>query len=159
VSDREKPVAIVAEEVPPRRRPSVYPEPFAQAVRGRQKHPLGEVFGLQSFGVNLTRLASGAATALRHAHARQDEFVFVLSGEPTLITNEGERVLTPGMCAGFRAGSSDAHHLVNRSDREVVLLEIGDRAPDDSVTYPDDDLRSVLVDGTWRFAHKDGTPY
>lgn len=159
MSEEQTPTAVVAEEAPARRRPSVYPEPFADAVRGRRKHPLGDLFGLRSFGVNLTRLAPGAATALRHAHSRQDEFVYVLRGEPTLITERGERTLAAGMCAGFRAGSGDAHHLVNRSREEVVLLEIGDRSPGDSITYPDDDLEAVLADGGWRFTRKNGTPY
>jgi uncharacterized cupin superfamily protein len=159
VSDRDPPAALVASDAPLRARQSNYPEPFAQGVRGRHKRPLGDVFGLQSFGVNLTRLAPGAASALRHAHSRQDEFVFVLEGEPTLVTDAGETALRPGMCAGFRAGTGDAHHLVNRSDRDVVILEVGDRNPGDAVSYPDDDLVAALVGGAWRFTRKDGTPY
>jgi uncharacterized cupin superfamily protein len=129
-------------------------------MAGREKRPLGDLFGLTHFGVNLTRLAPGAASALRHAHTRQDEFVYILEGEPTLVTDAGETVLRPGMCAGFKAGSGDAHCLVNRSERDVVYLEIGDRSDGDAVTYPDDDLAAVLgPDGKWRFVHKDGTPY
>ena len=154
------PSAIVAAEAAPRIKPSNYPPQFATAVQGRVKRPLGDLFGLTNFGVNLTRLAPGAATALRHAHTRQDEFVYVLEGNPTLITDDGERILTPGMCAGFKAGTGDGHHLVNRSSREVALLEVGDRSPGDSGIYPDDDLLAVLrPDGTWAFTHKDGTPY
>ena len=154
------PTAIVAAEAAPRIKPSNYPPQFATAVLGRVKRPLGDLFGLTNFGVNLTRLAPGAATALRHAHTRQDEFVYVLEGNPTLITDDGERILTPGMCAGFKAGTGDGHHLVNRSSREVALLEVGDRSPGDSGIYPDDDLLAVLrPDGTWAFTHKDGTPY
>lgn len=155
-----KPTAIVAAEAAPRIKPSNYPPQFAGAVLGRVKRPLGDVFGLTNFGVNLTRLAPGAATALRHAHTRQDEFVYVLEGNPTLITDDGERILAPGMCAGFKAGTGDGHHLVNRSSGEVALLEVGDRSPGDSGIYPDDDLQAVLrPDGTWAFTHKDGTPY
>lgn len=128
-------------------------------MRGRNKHPLGDIFGLKNFGVNLTRLAPGAISALRHAHSRQDEFVYILEGHPVLITDAGETPLSPGMCAGFRAGSGDAHQLVNRSAGEVVYLEIGDRSAGDSGTYPDDDLQAVLVGGHWRFTRKDGTPY
>ncbi len=153
------PAAIAAADAPARARPSIYPEPFASRMAGRTKHPLGDLFGLTNFGVNLTRLAPGAGSALRHAHATQDEFIYVLQGRPTLITDAGATELAPGMCAGFKAGTGNAHQLVNRSGAEVVYLEVGDRSPGDAVTYPDDDLQGVLVDGKWRFAHKDGTPY
>jgi uncharacterized cupin superfamily protein len=152
-------VAIVAAEAPLRSRPSNYPDPFAARVAGREKRPLGDLFGLTNFGVNLTRLAPGAMSSLRHAHSRQDEFIYVLSGHPVLRTNAGETALAPGMCAGFKAGTGDAHHLVNRTREDVVYLEVGDRTPDDAGTYPDDDIQAVLVDGKWRFTHKDGLPY
>lgn len=159
-SPEKPPVAIEAGKAPARIRPSNYPEPFASRMAGREKRPLGDLFGLQNFGVNLTRLAPGAASALRHAHSRQDEFVYVLEGRPTLITDEGEALLEPGMCAGFRAGTGNAHHLVNRTAQDVVYLEVGDRTAGDQGSYPDDDLQAVLgPDGRWRFAHKDGTPY
>lgn len=154
------PKAIKATEAPPRVRPSSYPEPFASRMKGREKRPLGDLFGLQNFGVNLTRLAPGAISALRHAHTRQDEFVYVLEGQPTLVTNSGETLLEPGMCAGFRAGSGDGHHLHNRTAAGVLYLEIGDRTPGDAATYPDDDLQAVLgTDGKWRYSRKDGTAY
>lgn len=153
------PVAIVAADVAPRTRPSNYPEPFASRMAGRTKRALGDLFGLVNFGVNLTRLAPGAVSALRHAHSKQDEFVYVLAGRPTLRTDEGPTCLSPGMCAGFKAGSGKAHHLVNETPEEVVFLEIGDRTPGDEGTYPDDDLKAALVEGKWRFLHKDGTPY
>jgi uncharacterized cupin superfamily protein len=153
------PLAVVAADVPPRTRPSLYPEPFASRVAGREKRPLGDLFGLGNFGVNLTRLAPGSMSALRHAHTRQDEFVYVLEGRPTLRTDDGEVLLEPGMCAGFRAGSGTAHHLVNETDRDVVYLEIGDRTPGDEASYPVDDLAAHLVDGRWVFTHKDGAPY
>lgn len=155
-----RPKAVIAAEVPPRERSSNYPEPFASRMEGRIKRPLGDLFGLQNFGVNLTTLRPGAVSSLRHAHSRQDELVYILEGEPTLVTNEGETVLRPGMAAGFRAGSTDAHHLVNRTERDVVYLEVGDRTDRDTVTYPDDDIRGALAsDGRWRFVHKDGRPY
>ena len=154
------PEAIHAVEVPPRAKASSYPEPFASRMKGREKRPLGDFFGLQNFGVNLTRLAPGAVSALRHAHTRQDEFVYILEGHPTLVTDSGETPLEPGMCAGFRAGSGDAHHLQNRTAAEVLYLEVGDRTPGDGATYPDDDLQAVLgTDGKWRFTRKDGTAY
>ena len=159
-TDRTKgPAAIRATEVAPRSKPSNYPEPYASRVAGREKRQLGDVFGLRNFGVNLTRLAPGAASALRHAHTRQDEFVYILKGAPVLVTGTGEVSLSEGMCAGFRAGDANAHHLVNRTSEDVVYLEVGDRTAGDEVTYPDDDLKAVLVDGSWRFAHKDGAPY
>lgn len=128
-------------------------------MRGRQKRPLGDIFGLANFGVNLTSLAPGATSALRHAHSAQDEFIYILAGQPILRTDRGETPLSPGMCAGFKAGSGDAHHLINRSDSEVVYLEIGDRTAGDEVGYPDDDIRAVLgADGKRRFVHKDGSP-
>ncbi|MBN8281338.1 MAG: cupin domain-containing protein [Gammaproteobacteria bacterium] len=153
------PSAVLAAAVPPRPRKTVYPEPFASRVAGRDKTALGDLFGLRNFGVNLTRLEPGAQSALRHAHRVQDELVYVLQGTPTLVTDDGETELAPGMCAGFRAGTGNAHHLVNRSAADVVYLEIGDRTPGDEVNYPDDDIRAVLVDGRWVITHKDGRPY
>lgn len=151
--------AAVAAEAPPRARPSNYPEPFASRMQGREKRPLGELFGLRNFGVNLTRLAPGAVSALRHAHSKQDEFVYVLEGEPTLCSDAGRIRLRPGLCAGFAAGSGDAHQLVNETDEDVLYLEVGDRTSGDAVIYPDDDIQAVLEGGAWRFRHKDGTPY
>jgi len=153
-------IAILAAEAPPRTKPSNYPEPFASRMVGREKRPLGDLFGLTNLGVNLTRLAPGAVSALRHAHSRQDEFIYIVQGEPTLITDTGETLLGPGMCAGFKGGTGNAHHLVNRTAAEVVYLEIGDRTAGDAGTYPDDDIQAVLnADGKWGFTHKDGTPY
>ncbi len=152
-------VAVVAAEAEPRKKPSLYPEPFASLMAGREKRPLGDLFGLKNFGVNLTRLAPGAMSALRHAHTRQDEFIYVLQGTPTLVTDQGETLLAPGMCAGFAAGTGDAHHLVNLSMEEVVYLEVGDRTPGDAAFYPDDDIQAVMVDGKWQFRHKDGSAY
>jgi uncharacterized cupin superfamily protein len=160
MSNTEIPAAIVASEAAPRARPSIYPEAFAARVAGREKRPLGDVFGLTNFGVNLTRLCPGASSALRHAHAKQDEFVYVLAGTPALITDQGEIQLSPGMCAGFKAGTGNGHHLVNRGSEDVVYLEVGDRTPGDSATYPDDDLVAILgSDGKWQFLRKDGTRY
>jgi uncharacterized cupin superfamily protein len=155
-----KRASLKAADAPPRARASGYPEKFRSRVDGREKRPLGDLFGLTNFGVNLTRLAPGAQSSLRHAHAKQDEFVYILEGRPTLITNAGEAELEPGMCAGFKAGNGDAHHLVNRSKLDVVYLEIGDRTRGDSAAYPDDDLQVVQdAEGNWRYLHKDGTPY
>ena len=158
MNDNIKPAAIVARDVAPRERKSNYPEPYAARMEGREKRVLGDVFGLVNFGVNLTRLAPGGSSALRHAHTKQDEFVYVLEGRPVLVTDEGETLLEPGMCAGFKAGGG-AHHLVNRTGSDVVFLEVGDRTPGDAVAYPDDDMQATLVEGAWKFTRKDGTPY
>ena len=159
MTEAKKPVAIVAAQAPARTKPSNYPAPFAARVAGREKRPLGDLFALSNFGVNLTRLAPGAISALRHAHSLQDEFVYVLQGSPVLVTDAGETQLCPGMCAGFKAGTGDGHQLVNRSDEDVLYLEVGDRTAGDEGTYPDDDLRAVMANGGWLFTHKDGTPY
>ena len=160
MSDENFPVAIVAAEAPLRAKASNYPEPFASRMAGREKRPLGNVFGLSNFGVNLTRLAPGAISSLRHSHSRQDEFIYILTGHPLLVTDDGETSLSPGMCAGFKAGAGNGHHLVNRTAEDVVYLEIGDRSAGDSGHYPDDDIQAVLgKDGQWQFVHKDGTPY
>lgn len=153
------PTAVVAEDAPPRSRPSIYPEPFASRMAGRRKHPLGDLFGLTNFGVNLTHLAPGGTSALRHAHSRQDEFVYVLAGHPTLHTDEGFTKLAPGMCAGFKAGTGNGHRLINETSEEVVYLEVGDRTAGDEGSYPDDDIKALLVDGQWKFTRKDGSPF
>jgi uncharacterized cupin superfamily protein len=155
----ERPVALRAAEAPPRPFRTNYPEPFASRMAGRDKRPLGDLFGLTNFGVNITRLAPGASSALRHAHTKQDEFVYILEGRPTLITDAGRDALAPGMCAGFKGGTGDAHHLVNETAEDVVYLEIGDRLPGDGVTYPDDDIEARRFEAGWRFTQKDGTPY
>ena len=160
MSDNAKrPVALLAADVPPRAKLSNYPEPFFSRMAKRDKRPLGDLFGLMNFGVNITRLKPGGSSSIRHAHTKQDEFVYILEGEPTLVTDAGRTGLKPGMCAGFKAGAGDAHHLVNETDEDVIYLEIGDRTTGDSVAYPDDDIAAARFEGGWRFVHKDGTPY
>jgi uncharacterized cupin superfamily protein len=151
--------ALVAVEAAPRTQPSNYPEPFASLMAGRVKRPLGDLFGLKSFGVNMTLLPPGAVSALHHQHSRQDEFIYVIEGEPTLFTDAGETQLRAGMVAGFAANGT-AHHLENRTERECVILEVGDRSQGDHVNYPTDDIQAVLDErGKWLFTHKDGTAY
>ena len=153
------PVAVEAAAVPPGAKSSVYPEPFSSRMGGREKRPLGDIFGLENFGVNLTKLAPGGESALLHRHSKQDEFVFILEGQPTLVTGTEEIRLCPGMCAGFPA-QGVAHQLVNRTDEDVVFLEIGDRTSGDEGSYPNDDIQAALgADGKWKFTHKDGRPY
>ena len=148
-----------AAEVEPRAG-STYPDPFRARVQGRLKRALGDLFGLDQFGVNLTELPPGAVSALRHWHSHEDEFVYILEGSPVLVTNAGETQLAPGMCAGFKAGSGDAHHLVNRSSADVVFLEVGDRSAGDTVIYPDDDIVGTITpEGTRAFTRKDGRAY
>lgn len=159
MNDQDVIVAVRAAEATLRTKPSNYPEPFASRMGGREKRPLGDLFGLSNFGVNLTRLLPGACSALRHAHSKQDEFIYILHGHPVLLTDAGETQLSPGMCAGFKAGTGDGHCLVNRTSDEVSYLEVGDRSTGDSAVYPDDDLQAALVEGKWQFAHKDGSPY
>jgi uncharacterized cupin superfamily protein len=128
-------------------------------MAGRIKRPLANLFGIRNFGVNITVVPPGSVSALRHAHSKQDEFVYVVWGNLILHTDQGETELSSGMCAGFSGGSGDAHRLLNKSEKDAVYLEIGDRTPGDSVTYPDDDLVAQLNEGTWVFSHNDGTPY
>ncbi len=155
----EIPIALLALDAPPRTKPSNYPEPFRSMMAGRVKRPLGDLFGLTNFGVNIVVVPPGAVSALRHSHSRQDEFVFVVSGTLFLQTDHGETEMSSGMCSGFRAGSENAHRLLNRSETEAVYIEIGDRTPGDTVVYPDDDLVAQSRNGSWTFTHKDGTPY
>lgn len=159
MSESKVPSAVVVTDVPLRTKPSLYPAQFAPRVVGREKRALGDYFGLKNYGVNLTRLAPSAQSALRHTHSKQDEFVYVLQGMATLVTDEGRTVLMPGMCAGFPGGTGNAHHLINETTDEVIYLEIGDRTPGEDVTYPDDDLQIATIDGRRQFAHKNGTPY
>ena len=159
MSDKFNKSAVYATDVQPRRKQSNYPEPFASRMIGREKRQLGDFFGITNFGVNLTRLAANSVSALRHAHSKQDEFIYILQGRPTLHTDEGRIQLAPGMCAGFKAGSGNAHNLINESSEDVVYLEVGDRTSGDEGTYPDDDLKAELVEGKWHFMHKDGSPY
>ncbi|GET43430.1 cupin domain-containing protein [Microseira wollei] len=143
----------------PDRKSSNYPEQFKPLVAGRIKKRLGDAAGLKNFGVNLVKLEPGSCSALRHWHTNQDEFIYILSGEVTLVTNAGEQILHSGMAAGFPAGEADGHHLINRSNAVVEYLEVGDRTPNDVVTYPDNDLTAKDNSGVWVFAHKDGSPY
>jgi len=136
-----------------------YPEPYKTRVAGRYRRRLGDAAGLKNFGVNLTRLEPGAESSMRHWHAKQDEFIYVLEGEVTLVTDAGRQKLAPGMAAGFPAGKPDGHQLVNETSWPVLYLEIGDRTPDDGASYSDADMAARVVDGKWVFTHKDGSPY
>jgi uncharacterized cupin superfamily protein len=136
-----------------------YPPPHDKLVAGRSRKRLGASAGLTQFGVNLTTLKPGSASALRHWHDNEDEFVYVLAGELTLVENEGEMVLKPGDAAGFKAGVANGHHLVNRSGSDAVYLEIGSRAARERAHYPDADLAVVKDETGVRYTRKDGTPF
>jgi uncharacterized cupin superfamily protein len=136
-----------------------YPAPFDRTVAGRQRKRLGNAAGLDQFGVNLTTLKPGAASALRHWHEKEDEFVYILEGEAVLIEDEGETVLKPGDAVGFKANSRNGHQLVNKTQRDVVYLEIGTRSKHEYVEYPGLDLLVVRDDKGARYTHKDGKPY
>lgn len=152
------PLPALAVPAPPRK--SIYPAPFASQVEGRVKHRLGDHFGLANFGVNLTELAPGAVSALFHHHSKQDEFIYVVEGSPTLVLGEEEFLLKPGDCCGFRAGAGLGHQLVNKSEARVLYLEVGDRTPGDYAEYPRDDLKFTLANsGAWVLTRKDGSPY
>ena len=156
--EQQRLLAIHASEARVRVKSSNYPSPLAERMAGRVKRPLGDLFGLHNFGVNLTELTPGAVSSLLHRHSRQDEFIYVLEGELTLVTDEGEVVLTRGMCASFAAGGP-AHQIANRSAAVGIYLEIGDRSADDEVSYPADDLIAVRENDRWAFRRKDGSPY
>lgn len=145
--------------IPERIVKSVYPEPFASRMQGRAKRQLGNHFGIQKFGINLTHLYPRAESALLHKHSLQEEFIYVLSGHPILILGAQQFQMSPGMCMGFLP-NGEAHKLVNQSDEPVVYLEIGDRESGDIAEYPEDDLIAEMnPDGKWAFKHKSGEPY
>lgn len=150
---------IINPENIPDKTSSNYPEQFKSLVVGRSKKRLGDAVGLQNFGVNLVKLAPGSCSALRHWHTKQDEFIYVLEGEITLVTNQREQTLTAGMAVGFPAGVADAHHLINRSNSVATYLEIGDRIAGDQANYPDVDLVANDSANGWVFTRKDRSLY
>ena len=120
---------------------SSYPDPFGAPCAARHRTQLGDAAGLSDFGVNLMRLPPGAWSSQRHWHDREDEFIYVIAGELTLVTDAGETVLKAGDCAGFAKNVANGHHLINKSDRDAVLLEVGARTQDDVTTYSDIDMK------------------
>jgi uncharacterized cupin superfamily protein len=139
---------------------SSYPEPFREGQRKRYNRRLGEHGGIKTYGVVLTRVRPGGQSSARHAHSKQDEFVYVLEGEFVLVTDAGRQTVAPGTCIGFPAGTGDGHHFLNLTDKDGVLLVVGDRTAGDVVTYPDIDLElKAGADGVRGFHRKDGTPY
>lgn len=141
----------------PKSKGTTYPPPFDEPCRGRDKIKLGDAAGLTQFGVNLSRLPPGAWSSQKHWHTDEDELIYVLEGEATLVTDEGEEILRAGECAGFRAGEEIGHCFQNRSNADVVLLEIGTRAEAGGAFYPGIDLKVISAEPFFR--HADGTPY
>jgi uncharacterized cupin superfamily protein len=138
---------------------TLYPAPFDRVVVGRERKRLGNAAGLDQFGVNLTTLKPGAASALRHWHQNEDELVFVLEGEILLVEDDGETMLRAGDAAAFKANSPNGHHLVNKSVSNAVYLEIGTRSKHEKVEYPDVDLVVVRDDKGTRRTRRNGEPY
>ena len=139
---------------------SAYPGPYDAVSMDREKRSMGDAFGVTHYGVNIVHVPPGEGSAQRHWHTEQDEFVYVLEGHLTLIMDDGEQTLGPGMAMGFPAGEIDGHQLMNKTDQVAVYLEVGDRVPGDSCNYPDIDLHGESKDGrSMQFAHKDGSPF
>ena len=154
---KPRPRALDAKTLPARRG-TLYPDKFKPRVAGREKRALGNAFGLQNFGVNLVKLEPGAQSSLRHWHTQQDEFVWMLEGELTLVTDAGAEILRPGMCAGFAKGKANGHHLVNRSDKAARVLEIGTRTVEEIGHYSDIDMMVREDASGWGYYTKDGRP-
>ena len=153
-----KPPVLDPRSVEPHRG-SGYPKPFDEPCRARERQALGDPLGLTQFGVNLLTLEPGAWSSQRHWHLEEDEFVYVLEGEVALVTDAGEQRLTPGMAAGFPAGHRDGHHVINRSDRPALLLEVGTRTVKEHAEYSDIDMKGEARGGVFVFMHKNGEPY
>ncbi|MFP4005026.1 MAG: cupin domain-containing protein [Alphaproteobacteria bacterium] len=136
---------------------SSYPAPWNEKAAGREKRALGDAFGLTQFGVNLVRLPPGGWSSQRHWHTHEDEFVHVLEGELTLVSDAGETIVRAGECAGFPAGAEDGHCFINRTEQDAIYLEVGSRRAEDAVHYPDIDLH--LPAGRGGFTRKDGREY
>ena len=149
---------IKAAESAPKATLSIYPEPFYSMIKGRQKRALGDIFGISSFGVNLTILEPKAISALFHEHSVSQEFIYILEGTATVKFGLESFQMQTGDCMGFMPNQG-AHQLLNLSDSKVVYLEIGDRLPGDAATYPNDDIAADFKDGAWKLSHKDGSPY
>ena len=142
----------------PIREGSRYPAPHNSPCMGRTKNILGNAFGLDQFGVNLVTIQPGSWSSQRHWHECEDEFIYVLEGTITLLDDAGEHALTPGMCAGFKAGNGNGHCLKNLSENPVVYLEVGSRLPGEKVIYSDIDMKGEEVNGVFTYLHKDGRP-
>lgn len=156
---KNKPPSTISASEAPKRLGSRYPKPFDEPCIARSKAILGDVFGLTQFGVNLVTLQPGTWSSQRHWHENEDEFVFVVEGEITLCDDAGAHVLTPGMCAGFKANNGNGHCLKNLTDKPVVYLEVGTRGDTETAWYSDIDMKVVQTNRAGIYMKKDGTPY
>ncbi len=138
---------------------TMYPPPFDEACLSRERTRLGDAAGLTQFGVNLLRLPPGAWSSQRHWHTLTDEFVYVLDGEVTLVTNDGAEILRAGDAAGFKANDPNGHCLQNRSSADATVLEVGTRSADDAGHYSDVDLFTPPRMTPAMYTKRDGTPY
>jgi uncharacterized cupin superfamily protein len=138
---------------------TMYPPPFDEPCLSRERTRLGDAANLTQFGVNLLRLPPGAWSSQRHWHTHSDEFIFVLSGEVTVVTDSGPELLRPGEAAGFKAGDTNGHCLQNRSTADATVLEIGTRTPEDSAAYSDVDMLLPVGGQPAMYTRRDGTPY
>jgi uncharacterized cupin superfamily protein len=152
-------IATVIAAAVQKKKSTGYPEPYRAQVSGRARAALGNLFGLDQFGVNIVTLDPGSWSSFRHWHQTEDEFVYVLDGEVTLADDDGDHVMTAGMCAGFKAGTPNGHHLKNISDKPATYLEVGTRNKVDRSTYSDVDMIAEKTDGTWRFVKRDGSAF
>ncbi|HEV2363548.1 MAG TPA: cupin domain-containing protein [Caulobacteraceae bacterium] len=142
----------------PEKSGSSYPAPLDAPCAATSWKVLARSHGLTHFGVNLSRLPPGAWSSQRHWHSHEDEFIWVVEGELVLITDAGEETMRAGDCAAFKAGDPDGHHFVNRSNRDALILEIGNAdAERDVCDYPDIDM--VAGPGELGYRHRDGRPY
>lgn len=158
MSDK-KPATVRVKDLPVKSG-SGYPPPYHEKVLGRARWAgLGDVFGLNQFGVNMVTLEPGAWSSQRHWHAEEDEFVYVLEGELVLGDDDGDHIITAGMCAGFKANNGNGHHLKNLSDKPAVYLEVGSRKAQDHVTYSDIDMLAAKEGGPWKFVKRDGSGF
>jgi uncharacterized cupin superfamily protein len=156
VSDKKP--TVVAIDVP-RKIATGYPAPYRDQLAGRARAALGNLFGLDQFGVNIVTLEPGSWSSMRHWHQTEDEFIYVLDGELLLGNDAGDHVMTAGMCAGFKAGEANGHHLKNLSDKPATYLEVGTRNMVDRSTYSDVDMAGQKQDGNWRFTKRDGSGF
>ena len=138
---------------------TIYPAPLDREVAGRATLRLGDAGGLTQFGVNIVILAPGAKSSIRHWHLKEDEFVMVTQGECTLVEDDGPTIMRPGDCAAFPAGNPNGHHFINHSDAEARFLVVGTKAPQETATYSDMDLKVEIVGGEAHFTYRDGTPW
>jgi uncharacterized cupin superfamily protein len=138
---------------------TLYPSPYDEPCRARERTRLGDPAGLTQFGVNLLRLPPGAWSSQRHWHTGEDEFVYVLEGQVVLVTDAGEEVLRAGDAAGFPANDHNGHCLQNRSGRDARVLEVGSRTTGSVAYYPDIDMVAPAGGKPAAYTHRDGTPY